>query len=299
VAGLEEVAEFDFAGPVFPAQGHPRALDFFFAATLQQFGFWHKSAGRYASPMIAPLEGRRLKGSDYLWAAYRRWLEADPAGLTPEGQARLEDRAFLARLRSDAGEDPLPAVELHLEQARAYGRDMLALGWTPAGIVADANASPRPLAALLQRLDHVGGYKEDPLRKKSALLAIILQQRPEAFLRRRPDELAPPIVDYHVQRSCLRAGLVVVEDEELRRRIVARGCLSPADEEAVRYACAAAVAELQRLSGRSMGAVDYLLFTARERCPEMTDPECAGCLLDPVCAHDKALFQPVLRTASY
>jgi hypothetical protein len=299
VARQSEVAEFDFVGPPFPAAGDPHALDFFFAATLQQFGFWTEAAGRYTSPMIASLEGRSLKGSDYLWAAYRRWMESQPAGLGPASQARLEADALLARLRSDDGLDPMPAVHLHLDQARSYGRDMEALGWTPAGIVDGANGAAQPLAAFLQRLDHVGGYKEDPLRKKSALLATILQQRPERFLRRDEDEIAPPIVDYHVQRSCLRTGLVVVQDEPLHHRLIARQTLAPADEEAVRHACAAAVRDLQRRSGRSMGAVDYLLFTARERCPEMTEPECARCSLDPVCAHAKALFQPVLRTTFY
>ena len=299
VASQSEVAEFDFVGPPFPAVGDPHALDFFFAATLQQFGFWTQAAGRYASPMIAALGGHSLKGSDYLWAAYRRWMESQPAGLGPAGQARLTADELLAHVRSDDGRDPMPAVELHLELARAYGRDMIAMGWTAAGIVEAANAAASPLADFLRRLDHVGGYKEDPLRKKSALLATILQQRPERFLRQGQHEVAPPIVDYHVQRSCLRTGLVVVPDEDLRTRLIARQTLAPADERAVRDACAAAVRELQRQSGRSMGAVDYLLFTARERCPETTEPECARCSLDPACAHDKALFQPVLRTTFY
>jgi sugar/nucleoside kinase (ribokinase family) len=303
VAGLvsrqPDLVEFAFVGPQFPAVGDACALDFFFAATLQQFGFWHEAAGRYAAPMVAALGGRSLKGSDYLWASYRRWMEADPAGLAPAGQARLEADAFLARLRSDDGLDPLPAAPSHLEQARAYGCDMLALGLTPAAIVEEANASAGPRGAFLQRLDQIGGYKEDPLRKKSALLATILEQRPERFLRREAGEDSPPIVDYHVQRSCLRTGLVVVRDEALRRRLIARETLAAADEQAVRYACAAAVRELQRESGRSMGAVDYLLFTARERCPEMTEPECARCILDPVCAHDVPLFQPVFRTTAY
>ena len=299
VASQSEVAEFDFVGPQFPAAGDSRALDFFFAGTLQQFGFWTEAAGRYAAPMIATLEGRSLKGSDYLWAAYLRWMEDDPSGLAPAGQSRLAADAFLARLRSDDGRDPMPAVELHLELARAYGRDMIAMGWTATGIAEEANAAASPLADFLRRLDHVGGYKEDPLRKKSALLATILQQRPERFLRLGEHEVAPPIVDYHVQRSCLRTGLVVVPDEDLRTRLIARQTLPPADEWAVRDACAAAVRELQRQSGRSMGAVDYLLFTARERCPEVTEPECERCSLDPACAHDKALFQPVLRTTFY
>ena len=33
----------------------------------------------------------------------------------------------------------------------------------------------------MAKLDHVGGYREDPLRKKSALLAMILNNRPEKY----------------------------------------------------------------------------------------------------------------------
>jgi hypothetical protein len=31
----------------------------------------------------------------------------------------------------------------------------------------------------------------------------------------------------------------------------------------------------------------------------MTEPECQLCALDPLCAHRKELFQPVLRTIFY
>jgi hypothetical protein len=48
-----------------------------------------------------------------------------------------------------------------------------------------------------------------------------------------------------------------------------------------------------------MGAVDWFFFNARRRCPEMTEPECNLCALDPLCAHRKELFQPVLRTTFY
>jgi ribokinase len=299
LAGASEVAELGFQGDLFPPPGHPRALDFFFSATLQQFGFWTESEGRYEQPMIAPLRGRTLKGSDYAWAAYRRWLDADPEGLTPDGQARLGEAALAGLFRDDSGVNPLPALGLRLAQARAYGADLLELGWTPRDIVARANASPRPVRALLTQLDHVGGYKEDPLRKKAALLAMILQQRPERFLRRQPTETPPPIVDYHVQRSCLRMGLVVVDDAALRRKLVGREVLSGKEEWAVRAAAATAVAALQQASGRSMGALDSFLFQSRRRCPEMSEPDCGRCPADPACAHDKALFQPVIRTPFY
>jgi hypothetical protein len=63
-----------------------------------------------------------------------------------------------AEFRADDGADPMPAVELHLAQAQAYGRDMLALGLTPRDVVEGARATATPLQTFLELLDHVGGY---------------------------------------------------------------------------------------------------------------------------------------------
>jgi sugar/nucleoside kinase (ribokinase family) len=299
VAEAEEASAFSFAGPTYPDAGDPRALDFFFAITLQQFGFWTAKDDRYAKPMIARLGGRELKGSDFLWAACRRWLDEAPTELTPEGQAGLDEHTFDFRLRDDSGANPLPASEIHFRQAVEYGRDMRALGWAPADIVDRASESAVPVTRMLSLLDHVAGYKEDPWRKKAALLAAILTQRPERFLIPGTSEDVPPIVDYHCQRSCLRLGLVRITDARLRRRLAGRQVVEPHEEEDVRAACHEAVAGIRRSSGRPMGAVDWFIFQNRRRCPEMTEPDCAICPADPVCAHEKDLFQPVMRTAAY
>ncbi len=298
IGSLPEVTPFDFTGRDFPIPGDPAAVDFFFAATLHQFGFWTTAAGRYHRPMIASLGGRRLKGSDFLWAAAARWLREEPAGLLPAAQAALDADTLAFRLRADDG-DALPALDLHLQQAQAYGRDLVALDRSPAEIVKRANADPRPLANFLSQLDRIGGYKEDPLRKKSALLALILRQRPEGFLRFGGTEEVPPVVDYHVQRGCLRMGLVTIEDPDLRRRLADREVLQSSQEAAVRTACFRAMAALQPASGRSMGAVDWFFFQNRHRCPEMTEPECARCPVDGLCGHHTDLFQPVLRSTFY
>lgn len=299
IAQLPAIRAFDFTGEAFPPVGHPATLDFFFASVLQQFGFWSDDGQRYREPLIAPVDGRMLKGSDYLFAVYRRWLNDQPGGLTPESQATLTPEEMLMRFRSDTGDVPLPVAELYLNQARAYGHDMVAQSWSPADLLARANMSERPLGALLSLLDHVGGYKEDPLRKKAVLLGIILQQRPEQFLRTDPGEPVPPIIDYHLQRSCLRIGLIDVTDETLRQALIRRQLLPPEDEWAVRRAAYTAIEQVQWASHKSMGAVDYFFFGARRRCPEMTEPECAQCPVDSVCAHHTALFQPVFRTAFY
>ncbi len=353
---LPEVRPFDFAGDLFPPIEHPRALDFFFAATLQQFGFWslknshgdteaQSSLGKrrdmvtpwlYAHPLIASIEGRALKGSDYLFAAYRRVLDRDADCLTPERQAALTAAELADVFRDDSGANPMPAFDLHLQQAQAYGRDMQTLGWRPQSLIDWANRSTHPRATLLSLLDQVGGYKEDPLRKKAMLLVLILEQRPEQFLRRRlapwpaareqsnpidlqeiassqkdahlprasqrgrnDSDAEPPVIDYHLMRSCLRTGLVEVVDDALRSQLIGREELSEAEEWAVRFAAYQAIQQVQVRSGRSMGAVDWFFFNARRRCPEMTEPECAKCAIDPVCVHRKTLFQPVRRTTFY
>jgi hypothetical protein len=201
--------------------------------------------------------------------------------------------------RADDGTDPMPALDLHLHQARGYGQDMLALGLTPQEVIQQARASSRSLKTFTELLDMIGGYKEDPLRKKTGLLALTLDQRPEALLSPGKEEQIWPVIDYHVMRSCLRIGLVEVVDEALRKKLTDRKILEPADEWAVRYPAYLAIEEVVASSGKSMGAVDWFFFNSRKRCPEMTEPECENCPVDPVCAHRKELFQPVLRTTFY
>lgn len=299
VASLSDLHPFPFTGPGFPPTGHPAALDFFFAATLQQFGFWEARGDRYHRPLLAPIGGALRKGSDYLWHAYLRPLSANPAFYTPEQQARLSEEELLTIFRAEDGTDPMPALNLRLAQARAYGQDMLALGLRPQGIIEQANATAMPLRTFLTTMDHIGGYKEDPLRKKTALLALILSQRPEGFLKPAAAESIPPIIDYHLMRSCLRIGLVDVVDETLYQKLVARRLLEPDEEWAVRWAAYRAIKIIADETGKDMGTIDWLFFNARHRCPEMTEPECAECLLGKICAQRKDLFQPVLRTTFY
>lgn len=298
IAGLPDITPFAFTGPDLPATDHPAALDYFFTSALQQFGFWTAANDHYAQPLIAHIDGEQRKGAFYLFRAWMRWLENDPERLSPAAQAKLTVAELRAVLRADDGGEPMPELDTHLALARAYGRDMLALGLTPSIALARINASGAPVTALLQLLDHIGGYKEDPLRKKSALLAVILLQRPETWLVANAAEV-PPIVDYHVMRSCLRMGLIEVREPTLRERLVRRALLPESDEWAVRSAAFGAMQQLVTLSGKSMGAVDWFFFRARERCPEMSPPRCAECAVDPACAHRKDLFQPVHRTSFY
>jgi len=294
-----EVRSFSFTGPLFPEVGDPRAVDFLFASILHQFGFWSPANGVYSRPTFATVGGERLKGSDYCFAAFKRILVEDPDKLTPLGMSSLRWQDTEAIFRADDGHIPIPVLATHHALARGYGRDMWELGLTPRALIDQARQSSDPVRHLLSVLDHVTGYREDSLRKKAMLLAIALGQRPEGFIDLNGSTSVTPIIDYHLMRSCLRTGLVEVGDEALREQLVGRRLLAPGDEFAIRMACFEAVGDLMRVSERSIGAIDWFFFGARERCPEMEEPDCSRCPIDPVCKHDKAMFQPVYRTTFY
>jgi hypothetical protein len=176
---------------------------------------------------------------------------------------------------------------------------MWELGFDPTKLVAQAAKADDPARLLLDALDHITGYREDPSRKKSMLLVLALGQRPEKFIDLSKARCLTPVVDYHIMRSALRTGLVEVGDEALREALVGRRLLDPRDEAAVRIAAFDALEQLEAVSGRDVGAIDAFFFGARKRCPEVEEPECSVCPLDPVCKHDTAMFQPVLRTSFY
>jgi hypothetical protein len=300
VKNLDDAAPFDFTGEFFPPVGHPAALDYFFASTLQQFSFWETKDGKYDYPLIAPIDGKNLKGSSYLYYAFTRPLDSDPDFLIPARQAALKIEDMLALFRADDGSDPMPALGLHLDMARRYGRDMLALGITPQKLIEQAKDSGAPLKTFLGVLDHIGGYKEDPIRKKSNLLALCLSQRPEKFLTFGSGESVKPVVDYHAQRACLRTGLVNVVDPELRSKLINRQLVNADEEWAVRFAGYRVQQAVVELSGKGLGAVDWFFFNyIRSHCPEMTEPICAECALEKVCLQRKEFFQPVFRTTFY
>jgi len=300
VRNLPEADPFNFVGEYLPPEGHPYALDYFFAVILQQFSFWEMEDGRYKKPLITSIGGQVRKGSSYLFYAFSRLLDQDPGFFSPERQASIRLDEMAEVFRADDGSMPMPALALHLAQANQYGRDMLALDLTPHKIMAQINGSSTPLKSLLALLDHIGGYKEDPLRKKSNLLALTLNQRPERFLTFGVNEAADPVVDYHVMRSMLRIGLVEILDNEMRQKLSNRQVVSPAEEWAVRYAAYQVQKQVEGISGKPIGAVDWFFFNyMRSHCPEMTEPVCENCVLDPICSKYKELFQPVLRTTYY
>lgn len=300
---LGSVTPFNFCGPaagvLFPHEGQPGALESFFFNAAHQFGFWYLDQGRYAQPMIAPAGGVMRKGSDFLSFCVQRALNHDPDFFEPARLAELGDDACAAIFHDDNGRNPLPMWDEHRQIIRESARWFLNHHTSPQEILDGANANKKPLNGLLAQLHAMPGYREDTLQKKSMLLATILAHRPEGFLRVTDPQSATPIVDYHIQRTALRTGLVNINDEALRRKIESRTLVDEPEESMIRQATYEAVGQLIVRSGLSAAAIDYFFFTNRTKCPEMTEPDCAACPVQSICARQTKLFQPVFRTTAY
>lgn len=294
---------FDFCarseGFIYPARNSPGVVDYFFFVCAHQFGFWTLAGSRWAAPMIARLDGRDLKGSDFLFRATTRAVQRNPHVFSPATLAAGTDDELDAIFRADSGNNPLPLWSEHLALIRGYARWFAERDLEPAGVLARVAAEPKPLGALLDVLAGIPGYAEDPLQKKAMLLAIALENRPEHFLNVSDPESAVPIIDYHLQRSALRTGLVRIGDPVLRKKLEARELLAQAEEELIRAATYEAIQKLMARSGLSAAAVDWFFFQNRTRCPETIEPDCPACPVQAICARETRLFQPVFRTTAY
>ncbi len=291
---------FNFAQPPHLPECHPLALDMLCISTFHQFGFWLADAKTgWTKPMYAMLDGVRRKGSDFIWAAFARAAATDPSALSLERMANEED-LFVQICTADDGACPLPNPGLSAGLQVAHARAMRAR-W-PGGyaeLLADCNASETPVARLLSHLSTLPGYAEDPYLKKANLLAIILSNRPERFLKPGDQDHIPPVVDYHLMRAMLRTGCVEVLDPNLHERLVARQWVDAPEEDAIRSASFDAIGSLVRESERSVAAVDgYFFALGRQTCLETEDARCAACPLT-ACARAASLFQPVFRTTAY
>jgi sugar/nucleoside kinase (ribokinase family) len=277
---------FDTPDGFFPPVNHPRAIEYFFAVVLHQYGFWHLDGDRWDGFFRGTIQGVELKGSDFVWRSATLAL--------------LAGKGSLVEFLDDSGACPLPMLESHRELAADYAK--FTAKYPPDRMLKDVNGEDFPLIALLKILEEVPGYREDPYRKKAMLLAMTLTNRPERFLNVRgagSDMGWGPVVDYHIQRTALRTGLVVPLDEELRAKLNARTLLNAEEEDSIRRATFDAVEELANASGASHAGIDWLFFQARKRCPEVDPPDCPSCPLEPACGKQKKLFQPVFRTTYY
>ena len=295
---VARTAALDFCGSPFPELGDPSAVDALAVGTLHQYGFWEGTDRGYGGPMWATIDGIRRKGSDFIWHAFTRAAVADPTVLDPDRLAS-DPLLFDEICTADDGVCPIPDVSSHRVLQQAYGTAIADVGGISA-VIDRANSTQDPLATFLESLTSIPGFGEDPLAKKANLLALVLANRPEQFLDLRGPSMIAPIVDYHIMRTTLRTGCVVIADGDTRQHLTDRTWVGSAAESSIRVAARDAVKALCERSGLDVAEVDGFLFSlGRRLCLETEPPKCNECPIEAACGRDVDLFQPIFRTTAY
>lgn len=287
------------ASRMYPPIDHPQAINFFFFVCLHQYGFWHGDENGYWEPIFGCLDGENLKGSDLLWAACKKALDNDPLIFEPAGLAKislddLQEKIFV----DDNGPIDFPDCPERHRLTNRYGQWFAEEQNEPIKIVELANSLKRSLDFFLWLTQKIPGYNADRFDKKNLLLAMVLSNRPERFLKIGDPQSWSPIVDYHLMRLALRLGLVDLSDKE-RPINEKRLWVNAKAECRIRRATYRAIRRLISRSGKSMLFIDEKLWMGRRYCPEAEEPQCSKCIFTEVCKKRTELFQPVFRTTNY
>lgn len=298
VSGENEIVASD----MYPPLHHPEAINFFFFVCLHQHGFWYGDERGYLKPLVGRINGKECKGSDLLWKAAKKAFDNCNDIFDPKRLASIEPEELFGKIfMDDRGPIPFPDIEERLKLTRRYGRyfsakDKLLPNQTVELVSGDVE---RPLQSFYGIMKCVSGYDTDRFQKKTSLLAMVLANRPEKFLKATDSQNWRPIIDYHVMRVALRLGIIDLGNQDLKMNNEARAWVDSEMEHFIRSAVYDAVWHLIYLSARGMPFIDEKLWNARRYCPEMSTPDCPKCLFAAVCKKRTKLFQPVFRTVNY
>ena len=149
----------------FPAVGGPGVLNYFFAVTMQDYGFWMGDDKGYVKPLYGGIDGKRLKGSDLLWTlSMKTYREQGPDFFCPTNLAKLEYDEFITKwLPEKYGfQDMITRWEMAVNS----GKDIVSgESLAHVNLIRFTNSEPAPLASFLVLTSLLSGYDCDFLFK--------------------------------------------------------------------------------------------------------------------------------------
>jgi len=221
------------------------------------------------------VNGRFLRGSNFLLHKMVELAERDPEALSPERIADLELTGFLAWFgapeEAKAPRRSPERVSLLRDTARRlvelYDGEVLKLLEASSGRLGGPGG-------LRERLSSFKAF-EDPLAKKT-MVFVILAKIEDLWEPSDPGSMTVG-VDYHLQRVALRSGMVKVEDPGLLAKLRARRFVSAEEHHAVRSACLEAYILVGEFSGLSQLEVDQIFWhIGRSCCHYAEQPACGA-----------------------
>ena len=206
----------DLADPaLFPASdGTAMQADYFFFLTAIDHRTSNNS-GQYQEE----IDGKLWRGSDLMYAKARHMLSQDPEQFTARRLERVSEQEVAGWFRLSSGTDIAnPGLRAYLLRDAAQ-RLLEQFGGETLQFLAacDRWLDEPSRRGLMQRLADFRAY-EDPIRKKSHLLAKLLIRR-DVWTPRDPDNQTVA-VDPVLVAIALRSGLISLTDQDIVDRII-------------------------------------------------------------------------------
>jgi hypothetical protein len=241
----------------------------------------HQTSPRGLPPLEGEVDGRHLRGWDYLSAKLEAAVRNNPEVLsaeywrhaTPEQLGVLfRDKNYGDRLSDKAGRASL---------IRDLGEKMRERSWRWADdlFVASGGCIANGRSSLLNLLSEFRAY-QDPVKKKSFFF-LALMHNAGLWSYRDPEQLGAPI-DYHEVRGHLRIGTVQVQDSSLRAKLLEGQEVTAEQDIQIRKAVHEALMFISEDSGlRNPSQLHYLFWNVFRSCCSREQPHCISC--PPTC----------------
>ncbi len=265
-----------------PLDREETALPDFSHKEIGNFYFWlvaicHQTSPPGVPPLAGSIDGRELRGWDYLRSKFQAAASNERRLLVPPTWAEMTGLELASLFRDPAMGDRLTEPDARAELVRNLGQTMLRRNWRSLDDLYQLSkhrvATGEP--NLLGLLAKFRAY-DDPVHKKSYFL-LSLMRNSGVWQFSDNDRLGPP-VDYHEVRGHLRIGTVSVNDPELRKKLLNGEPVDSDDDIAIRMAVHDAIMLLSELTGlKNPSQLHYLFWNVFRSCCTRESPHCLEC----------------------
>ena len=236
----------------------------------------HQTSPLGSRPLEGYLDGKRIKGWDYLYRKFHIAAASNPKLIDPSHWTQLNESAINTIFRDDMLGVTLTDPSGRSALLRNLGEVMIARQWRFPADIHD-RCEGRISTGVPNLLEEFWNFRayNDPIYKKT-LFFLTLMKNNSLWHYADEENLGSP-VDYHEVRGHLRLGTIVVDSPLLRKKLLSKSNVSAAEDLAIRKAVYDAMMLISTLSEISPSRLHYLFWNVFRSCCTRESPHCRTC----------------------